>query len=169
MEQAKISSSIGEMPIPDESTENPAIQGRSHFLAGLMFAAIAAAALFVSRDYTSGSAVNMGPGYFPRLLASGLLILGLLLMARSFRAGGWDAIGAGARPLVCILGAILVFAFAIEPLGLFVTCMLSVLVAAFAQPRVNWPRVTVIALALATACSLVFGYALSLSLAIWPG
>ena len=44
------------------------------FLAGLMFLAIGAVAIWMAQDYPIGSALRMGPGYFPIVL-SGIMIL----------------------------------------------------------------------------------------------
>ena len=49
---------------------------RPDVLAGLMFIAIAALGLWVSRDYPVGTALRMGTGYVPRLLCWILLGLG---------------------------------------------------------------------------------------------
>ena len=45
------------------------------FLAGLMFIAVGGGAMFMSREYPFGSALRMGPGYFPSVLG-GLVMLG---------------------------------------------------------------------------------------------
>lgn len=41
----------------------------SDFLAGLVMLGIGALAFYMALDYPFGSAVRMGPGYFPRVLA----------------------------------------------------------------------------------------------------
>ena len=40
------------------------------FWAGLMLIAIGGAALFIARDYPFGTALRMGPGYFPTVLGA---------------------------------------------------------------------------------------------------
>ena len=42
------------------------LRGNKDFLAGLLLLAIGIAAATIARDYPMGSAMRMGPGYFPR-------------------------------------------------------------------------------------------------------
>src|SRR4051812_15803810 len=46
------------------------------FWSGIMFLAFAAVGLIASRDYSLGTSLRMGPGYFPILLGSVLALLG---------------------------------------------------------------------------------------------
>jgi hypothetical protein len=54
------------------------------FWAGLMFTAFGLAFMFVARDYAMGSAVRMGPAYFPMVLGGILAILGGVILFRAF-------------------------------------------------------------------------------------
>ena len=45
--------------------------------AGLMLIAIGAAAIFVARSYPFGTALRMGPGFFPVVLGGLLIVFGL--------------------------------------------------------------------------------------------
>jgi len=47
------------------------------FWAGMMLVAIGAAAMFISRDYRFGSALRMGPGFFPTILSGVLIAFGI--------------------------------------------------------------------------------------------
>ena len=51
------------------------------FWAGLMLIAIGAAAMIISRDYRFGSALRMGPGFFPTILGGILIVFGVWIMA----------------------------------------------------------------------------------------
>ena len=48
------------------------IRGQQDFWSGLLFVGFGAVALVIGRDYAMGTAMRMGPGYFPMILA-GLL------------------------------------------------------------------------------------------------
>src|SRR5262247_1856310 len=61
------------------------ILARKNVLAGLMFIAIAALGLWVSRDYPIGTALRMGTGYVPRLLCWILLGLGAVVLVQGLR------------------------------------------------------------------------------------
>ncbi len=57
------------------------------FLAGLLFILIGALAVVFARDYPMGSAMRMGPGYFPTILGGILFLLGVYVMVRGIRSG----------------------------------------------------------------------------------
>ena len=51
------------------------------FWAGMMLIGIGAAAMFIARDYRFGSAMRMGPGFFPTILGGILIAFGVCIMA----------------------------------------------------------------------------------------
>jgi len=57
------------------------------FWAGTMLIVIGAAALFIARDYRFGSALRMGPGFFPTILSVILIAFGVCIMAVGLRSG----------------------------------------------------------------------------------
>ena len=59
---------------------------RKDVLSGLLFIAVAAFGLWLSRDYPIGTALRMGTGYVPRLLCWMLLGLGVVVLAQGLRA-----------------------------------------------------------------------------------
>jgi putative tricarboxylic transport membrane protein len=65
----------------------PGFLYRKDFWGGLMLIAIGAAAIILARDYPFGTALRMGPGYFPTLLGGILVLFGLYLMVLGLRAG----------------------------------------------------------------------------------
>jgi hypothetical protein len=146
----------------------PAGEGFMEAVAGALFLAIGAAALWIGRNYPMGTAVNMGPGYLPQLVAWGLVLLGAAGIARGVLVGGWRPPSVMLRPLACISIAILVFAQTIDRLGIAIACAVTVAVAAAAQYAARWHEVPAIALGLAAFCALLFGYALNLSIPVWP-
>ena len=65
------------------------------FWGGLMLVAIGATAMALGRDYPFGSALRMGPGYFPMVLGALLILFGLSIMATGLRRaapieGSWS-------------------------------------------------------------------------------
>lgn len=61
------------------------IKNGKDFLAGAMFIAIGLAFLLVAqKNYQMGTAVRMGPAYFPSVLGGLLAVLGLIVLVRSF-------------------------------------------------------------------------------------
>ena len=75
------------------------LRNNKDFLAGLLMIAIGSAAFYMALDYPFGSALRMGPGYFPRVLAGILIafgvfvgIRGLLTQEKVEGIWGWKAL-----------------------------------------------------------------------------
>ncbi len=82
------------------------------FWAGLMFAGIGAAALFIARNYPFGTTLRMGPGYFPRVLGGILILFGVYVMVRGLRSnekieGNWSIRALIVLPLSMVVYGIL--------------------------------------------------------------
>jgi hypothetical protein len=60
------------------------IRNQKDFWAGLMFLAFGLAFALVARNYQMGTAVRMGPAYFPTVLGALMAVLGAIVLARSF-------------------------------------------------------------------------------------
>jgi hypothetical protein len=138
------------------------------FAAGLFFLAMAALGLWLLRDVRLGTSMRMGPGYLPTALCYLLLAVGLWMTGRGLRASGPPLERWYVRPLVFVLGAVLVFALGIEKLGLFLAIVALVLIAAPATRESRWQEVLVAALALAGFSTALFIYGLGLPLSPWP-
>jgi hypothetical protein len=57
------------------------------FWAGIMLIGTGAAAMFIARDYRFGSALRMGPGFFPTILGGILIAFGIGVMVVGLRSG----------------------------------------------------------------------------------
>lgn len=62
------------------------IKNGKDFWAGLMYVFFGLAFVIVARNYAMGSALRMGPSYFPTWLGSLLTLLGVIVIARSFKS-----------------------------------------------------------------------------------
>jgi putative tricarboxylic transport membrane protein len=60
------------------------INNGKDFWAGLMFIGFGLGFMFVSRNYPMGSALRMGPAYFPTVLGGLMAVLGAIVLFRSF-------------------------------------------------------------------------------------
>jgi len=101
------------------------VHGPADLLAGVFFASIGAFSLYISKDYTLGSATSMGPGYFPAMVGWGLVILGLSIAARGLYSLGLNRRIAAIDPIdwrgtFAVLAALVAFALSIRTLGLAV-------------------------------------------------
>src|SRR5687768_1809987 len=111
-----------------------------------MFVCFGVLAVVIARDYPMGSAVRMGPGYFPTYLGVISIVIGALLTGRGFRVDG-DRIGRwGWRPLLWLSAAFASFGVLIEGAG-FVPALLSLIIASSLAGRDTraWELVLLIA------------------------
>jgi uncharacterized membrane protein YidH (DUF202 family) len=146
---------------------------RTDVLAGLMFMAVAIFALWLSRNYQIGTAVRMGTGYVPRLLAWVMLGLGLLILIQDlWSRSNQEATDAEAlpvlRPIVFVTASILAFGFAIERLGLVIATMLLIGIGSLAGPGKRPLETLIAAVVMAAVSVAIFILGLGLTMPIWP-
>lgn len=144
------------------------IKAGKDFWSGIMFLCFAVVGLYVARRYSLGSSGEMGPGYFPVVLGVVLAILGFLLVARAIAIGDEPVAGDELLPLLLLVAGVIVFGLTIEPLGLVLSLMLTVIIAALAGRQSGPLEIAVLAVALATLSVGIFHFALRLPLPIWP-
>ena len=145
------------------------ISAPKDFWSGLMFIAFAAVALLSARGYSLGSVGKMGPGYFPLLLGIVLVLIGAILVARSFAIAGEPVGKIGVFPLAIVALAVCLFAVSIEPLGVVIALVVVTVLSALASREFRLLDVSLLAAALAAFAVGVFVYGLRLSLPVWPG
>lgn len=125
--------------------------------AGLIFIAFGLSFAGIAMTYDLGSALRMGPGYFPMLLGGLLVVLGLAIAAEGIVRGDGEAIGAIAwRGLIFLTAAVLVFGFSVRRLGLAPALFLAVLLAAFSSARTRAWMALAMAAGLTVLCVLIF-------------
>jgi putative tricarboxylic transport membrane protein len=147
------------------------ILARKNVLAGLMFVAIAALGLWVSRDYPIGTALRMGTGYVPRLLCWILMGLGAAILVQGVREKdappertSWRQL----MPIVIVTTSLVAFAFAIEQLGLVLSILLLVGIGAIAARDIKIWELLVAALVLIALSWAIFILGLGLTIPVWP-
>jgi hypothetical protein len=156
-------------PRDDSSpTGNASLLLSTDLLSGLLFAALGAGALYISWRYPAGTAARMGPGYFPHLVSSLLVLLGGILIVRAwFRPGETIAI-LDLRPLLFVLLGTVAFGLLIERAGLIAASVVVVVASRLARPDFRPLEVLLLAAGLAAAAALLFVYALGLSVRLLP-
>jgi Tripartite tricarboxylate transporter TctB family len=136
------------------------------FWAGVIFIAFGAAFIFIARDYALGSAVRMGPGYFPTMLGWLLVAIGLIVGAMGFFTA--EPIQRGALRPFLILVAIVLFALALEPLGLVAATLVLIFVSALGGHEFHWVESLVLSAILIVVAVGVFWWGLGLQFKILP-
>ena len=145
------------------------IKSPKDFWAGVMFIAFGAGmAAIALNNYQMGSAVRMGPAYFPSVLGGLLAILGLILLVRSFALKGEKVPQFHFRPLVLILLAVLAFGYFLKPLGLLGAVALLVFIGAFGGHEFRWKEVAILYVVMFIFSVLVFVKGLTLPFPICP-
>jgi len=109
-----------------------------------------------------GTALRMGPGYFPLVLAIVLILLGAVILVQAIRVEG-EPIGPMAwRGMLFILPAPVFFGLTVRGLGFVPSIFLTALIAAFASGRMKPLLAFVLSVGLTLFSVLVFSYALGL-------
>ena len=109
------------------------IKSQEDFWAGLMFIGFGLAAIVIARDYPMGSAMRMGPGYFPTWLGGIMMLIGVVITAMSTRIQGEGISGFAWRPMITLFAAFLVYGVAMgNNLGFIPSIGLVILISSFA-------------------------------------
>lgn len=137
------------------------------FWAGLLYLIIGAAALYMAADYEMGTAISMGPGYFPKVLSGLLIAIGAISLIRSFLIEGEPLKGFALSKIIFVTIAIVAFALLVEGAGLAIAVMVVFFISAAASTFFNWKFTLGIALGAAIFCSLVFVKGLGIPLPIF--
>lgn len=136
--------------------------------AGLMFICFGALGLWFGRGLATGSAQEMGPGFAPALVCSGMVLVGAIVLVRSLLRGT-DAIEAvSARAVFGIVATLGVFAATIGTLGLVVSSLVTVAVACLIEPRLRWKEVVLLSTGLSVAAVVLFVFVLRIPFRTWP-
>ncbi len=133
-----------------------AIHSPRDFWAGLIYLGIGLGAFFIAQDYEMGTAVRMGPGYFPRVVSALLALVGVISLTRGFLRPG-EAIGRLAwREALLVAGATTVFGLLVRGAGLALSLFVLVLISAWASRQFRLRATVLLAVGLAVFSVLVF-------------
>src|SRR5437660_3146166 len=82
------------------------------FWSGILLAAVGVTAVIIARDYNFGTALRMGPGYFPSVLGGALVLFGLYLVVAGLKRndkieGNWSLRALIVLPLSLVLFGLL--------------------------------------------------------------
>ena len=148
------------------------IKHEKNFLAGVFFVLIGSIAVVAAQENDLGSLSHMGPAYFPTILGTGLVVLGLVIAIKALfikPAEGSSRI----EPvhwsvLLFVLGGVACFAFALLSLGLMIALALMIAVSSLASPMARRKEVGVLIVVLCAVCWGVFVYGLGFQVPVWP-
>ncbi|MFG1478408.1 tripartite tricarboxylate transporter TctB family protein [Xanthobacter sp. V4C-4] len=148
------------------------IRNPKDVFAGLLFIALALLFAAQTRDLAMGTAVRMGPGYFPLLLSGLLGGLGLAVLVNGLRFPGEMPGAVAWRALAVLTVAVVFFGAAVRPLGFVPTLAVSVFLSAIASRLFRPGAAALITGAMVVFAWIVFIKGLGLPLALvgpWLG
>jgi hypothetical protein len=145
------------------------IKSPRDFWAGLMFISFGLFFLIVAQvQYQMGTAVRMGPGYFPTVLGGMLAVLGGIVLFSSFAVEGPKVAKFHYRPLLFVLASSLAFAYLLKPLGLVLSTAALIFISAYGGHEFKWKEVAWLTVVLVIFSVLVFVKGLTLPFPICP-
>ena len=145
------------------------VRSPKDLVAGLLFIVVGITAIAIATNYTLGSAARMGPGYFPRILGILMITLGAILALRSVRLSGPPLPGWKWRPVLVVLGSVVVFGAIVNFAGLVLSTILLIAMASAASHEFRPKEAVISGILLAALAVGVFVIGLKLQIGIWPG
>ena len=145
------------------------IKSPKDFWAGLMFIGFGVFAMaWAYANYQMGTAVRMGPAYFPIVLGGLLTVLGLSVFVEGLTIKGPPIPAINLRPLILISVACVVYGYVMKPLGLVIATAFLVFISALGGHEFKWREVAILYVVLIIFSILVFVKGLTLPFPLWP-
>jgi hypothetical protein len=143
------------------------IKAPQDFCSGLIFATIGVLVFWVGWGYPSGTTSQISYGYFPRLLASSLCLVGTVIMTRAFLAKGQSLPRFALKPFLALIG-VCAFGLLAQRAGLVISSFALIFISALASERFRPLDIIGLSLVLIPLNWLVFIKGLGMSLSAWP-
>jgi hypothetical protein len=140
----------------------PSILDNKDLWAGVFLIAIGAAAVWIARDYTFGTALRMGPGYFPNVLGGLLVLFGIYLLATGLRSGEPIEGAWSLRALVIVPLSLVLFGVLIDRAGFVPAMLVLIFGSATASTEFRFVEVLLFSIFMTALCAAVFVWALGL-------
>jgi uncharacterized membrane protein len=148
---------------------HPSVLNNKDVWAGLLLIAIGAAAMFIARNYAFGTALRMGPGFFPIVLGGALILFGLYTLASGLRTGEQIGGSWSLRALINLPLALVLFGVLMEHGGFVPAMFVLIFASATATTEFKLVEVLVFAVGLTALCVAVFVWALGLPYPLLTG
>ncbi len=145
------------------------IANQRDFWAGVMFIALGALFAGIAYTYKLGTAARMGPGFFPFWLGLILILLGIGVAVGGLRRPGEKVDKFHWKPILWVLGSIVMFGLLFKITGMIIAGFLLVLGSSFGGDKFVLRDVIFLGIGLTTFCALVFVAGLKLPIPLCPG
>jgi len=132
------------------------------FWAGVMLIATGAVSVIIARDYNFGTALRMGPGYFPSVLGGALVLFGLYLVVVGLKRnekieGNWSL-----RALIVLPLSLVLFGVLMDRAGFIPALIVLIFGSAAAGTEFKLFEVLLLAIGLTAFCVALFIWGLGL-------
>src|SRR5687767_15419564 len=145
------------------------LTNNKQFLSGLMFIGIGGVAIYIAQDYPMGTALRMGPGYFPIVLGGIIGLFGIWeliigVIKPDPVKGNWSL-----RALIILPLSAVLFGVLMEKAGFVIAMVALIYASAFSSKEFRFWEVTALAVGLTVASVGLFIYGLGLPYPLWSG
>lgn len=136
--------------------------------AGLLMALFGLGGIWFSLDLRLGSAISMGPGYFPLLVFSCIVLLGIVIAIKGIRHCDVEFTRPAWWPILIISGALIAFWLLVDRAGFVLASSALMLISIRAQDKLNWFQAITFTAVTVLLATLLFVNALQLPFPLWP-
>ena len=137
--------------------------------AGLFLIVVGVLAVFFARNYPFGTALRMGPGYFPTVLGALMVLFGLYTLANGLRSGEKIESSWPLRALIVLPLALVLFGVLIERAGFAPAMLVLIFGSATASTEFRFLEVLLFSIALTALAVAVFVLGLGLPYPLLAG
>jgi Tripartite tricarboxylate transporter TctB family len=140
----------------------PSILDNKDVWAGLFLIVFGVTAVVLARNYTFGTALRMGPGFFPTVLGAFLILAGLYILTNGLRSG--ETLGGSwpLRALIVLPLALVLFGVLIDRAGFVPAMLVLVFGSGLAGRDFRLIEMILFSVFLTALCAVVFVWALGL-------
>jgi hypothetical protein len=132
------------------------IRNTKDFWTGIIYISIGTAAIYINRMHAMGTALKMGPAYFPTVLSGLLILIGIISFVRSFIRPGNPISGYALKGLLLVTASTLLFGFIVRGAGLVIALPMLVIISSYASKHFSWKYSLGMAAGLTLFCIIVF-------------
>jgi hypothetical protein len=123
---------------------------------GILFIALGFAAVYFAQSQPIGTAMRMGPAFFPTMLGLLLTVIGIALVVRSFVRTGLPVGKFALGKVAWIVASIFLFGLLLRGMGLVIAIIVIVILSAYASEKFRWPVALILAAGIAISSAIVF-------------
>jgi len=133
-----------------------ALRNPKDFWTGIIYFLFGVLAFIIARGYPMGTALKMGPGYFPTILSVLLVLIGTIALVRSFLKPGTPVGRFTVKGLLLVAVSTVLFGLLLRKAGLIIALPVLVLASAYASREFRWRQSALLAAGLTVFCALIF-------------